>query len=66
MFADPLDVAAEETTKQLEVALENRVTYTGVSNEFCEDCDDEIPLARRLAGVDAKKCVYCQTKAERK
>jgi phage/conjugal plasmid C-4 type zinc finger TraR family protein len=66
MFADPLDVADANTTKQLETTLENRVVYTGISNEFCEDCDDEIPLARRLAGVDAKKCVHCQTKAERK
>lgn len=66
MFADPLDVAAEETTKQLEVALANRVVYTGKSAEHCADCGEEIPEARRLAVKGVQRCIFCQTKAERK
>lgn len=66
MFADQLDVAEANATKQLEATLENRVVYTGVSAEDCEDCGEEIPKARQLAVPGVQKCVFCQTKAERK
>lgn len=39
---------------------------TGPSLEFCEDCGDEIPEARRNAVSGCTMCVECQTRHERK
>ena len=39
---------------------------TAESAEYCEDCGDEIPEARRLAVPGCQRCVFCQEKAERK
>lgn len=39
---------------------------TEESAEYCEDCGDEIPEARRLAVPGCQRCVFCQEKAERK
>lgn len=36
------------------------------SAEYCEDCGDEIPEARRQAVKGCQKCVFCQEKAERR
>jgi phage/conjugal plasmid C-4 type zinc finger TraR family protein len=35
------------------------------SAEECEECGDEIPLARRLAVPGCKLCVFCKEKQER-
>ena len=32
--------------------------------EFCEDCEEEIPAARRKAMPSCKTCVVCQEKRE--
>ncbi len=32
----------------------------------CEDCGDEIPEARRRAIPSTKRCITCQTRAERR
>ena len=32
----------------------------------CEDCGDEIPEARRRAMPSTKRCITCQTRAERR
>jgi phage/conjugal plasmid C-4 type zinc finger TraR family protein len=34
------------------------------SAEECEECGDEIPLARRLAVPGCQLCVFCQEKLE--
>jgi phage/conjugal plasmid C-4 type zinc finger TraR family protein len=39
---------------------------TGPSLEFCEDCGDDIPEARRKAVSGCTLCVDCQTIHERK
>lgn len=39
---------------------------TGVSLEFCADCDNEIPEARRLAIKGCRYCVLCQSKHDQK
>lgn len=36
------------------------------SAEFCEECGEEIPQARRVAVPGVKFCVFCQEKSERK
>jgi phage/conjugal plasmid C-4 type zinc finger TraR family protein len=35
------------------------------SAEECEECGDEIPLARRLAVPGCKLCVFCKERQER-
>jgi len=35
------------------------------SLEFCDDCGEDIPLARRQAVPGVTMCIYCQSKAER-
>lgn len=37
----------------------------GESLEFCEECDEEIPPARRQALPGVRLCVACQTELER-
>lgn len=34
-------------------------------DEFCQDCGEEIPAARRAALPSATRCTPCQTKLER-
>ena len=36
------------------------------SLEFCDECGDEIPEARRIAVKGCKLCIDCQTLTERK
>jgi phage/conjugal plasmid C-4 type zinc finger TraR family protein len=36
------------------------------SAEYCEDCGDEIPEARRQAVRGCQRCVFCQEKLERR
>ena len=33
--------------------------------EFCEDCEEEIPVARRYAMPSCKTCIVCQGKREK-
>lgn len=35
------------------------------SAEFCEECGEDIPLARREAVPGVQFCIYCQTKMEK-
>lgn len=35
------------------------------SAEFCEECGEDIPEARRQAVPGVQFCIYCQTKMER-
>lgn len=35
------------------------------SAEFCEECGEDIPQARREAVPGVQLCIYCQTKLER-
>ena len=37
----------------------------GTGSEFCVDCDDPIPEARRRAVPSADRCVSCQEGRER-
>jgi phage/conjugal plasmid C-4 type zinc finger TraR family protein len=35
------------------------------SAEFCEECGEDIPQARRTAVPGVQLCIYCQSKLER-
>ena len=62
MFNPPdiLDQAALATERATEQAIANRVVYTGVSAEFCADCDDEIEAGRRAAVPGCTRCTSCE------
>ncbi|WP_421187483.1 TraR/DksA C4-type zinc finger protein, partial [Aeromonas enteropelogenes] len=40
--------------------------YQGESLHQCEECDDPIPEARRQQVPGVRKCVPCQSRAERR
>ncbi|EON7637020.1 DksA/TraR family C4-type zinc finger protein [Escherichia coli] len=39
--------------------------YSGESEEYCIDCDCEIPEKRRLVLKGVKRCVQCQSKVDK-
>jgi len=43
---------------------EARLRATLTSRKHCEECDEEIPEARRRAVSGVRKCVYCQAHAD--
>lgn len=48
------------------VARARRDLPTGESVEFCEECDERIPEARRKAIPGVRLCVNCQQKKDLK
>lgn len=57
---DVIDRANEHADYLLQVALANRPNPTEPSAEWCEDCGNQIPEARRLAVPGCETCVPCQ------
>lgn len=47
------------------VSRARRALTHGDSAEFCEDCDEPIPEARRLALPGVQYCVNCQQKRDK-
>ncbi|BBP81152.1 hypothetical protein PHLH8_07940 [Pseudomonas sp. Pc102] len=60
-----LELAEAHQAEMLQHRIDNRVRYTGVSAEECDDCGDDIPKARQLAVPGCRFCVQCQGRAER-
>lgn len=48
------------------VAKARSELHSGESAEFCEECGNEIPQARRLALPGVKLCVTCQSELDKK
>lgn len=46
------------------IAAIQRSIPTGASREFCVDCSESIPLARRSAMQGCLRCIHCQTLRE--
>jgi len=59
---DEATVREEEHRERALAAARARVSGQGA--EDCEDCDEQIPLQRRLAAPWATRCVDCQQIAE--
>lgn len=61
-MADDIDRANDQAQYLLEVALHlnRRVAASRVSAQFCEDCDDPIPLLRQQMVEGCETCVHCQ------
>ncbi|MEE1922887.1 TraR/DksA C4-type zinc finger protein [Pseudomonas sp. 148P] len=66
-FADPIDQAAEQSERFLQAALQRHVNRpVKPSAQFCEDCDEAIPLARQEAAPGCDTCIDCQDLRERR
>lgn len=59
---DDIDRANDQAQYLLDMALQRarRVASNRPSAEFCEDCDDPIPLLRQQTIQGCATCVSCQ------
>lgn len=66
-MADSMDLVQQHAEEMLarNIAVATRRPVT-VSAFFCDDCDTEIPVARRQAITGVTRCVACQEVAELK
>lgn len=62
---DIADEACEIQAMYNRLALANIIRPCGESAEYCEDCDEPIPLARRQAIKGVRRCIDCQALYER-
>lgn len=67
-MADVIDIANDQADYFLQVALDRRQRQatTVASAEFCEGCDDPIPLRRQQAEQGCQTCISCQELRERR
>ena len=61
-MADEIDRANDQAQYLLDVALQRsrRVPSNRVSAQFCEDCEEPIPLRRQQSIEGCQTCVDCQ------
>lgn len=65
-MADCVDIANDYAERELAERLYSRVKYVGESLHECEDCGEEIPVARRELVPGVRKCRDCAELAERR
>ncbi|MNN83862.1 hypothetical protein D3C81_2009540 [compost metagenome] len=66
-MADVIDVANDQADYHLQVALQRRArAVTKPSAQFCEDCDEPIPMVRQQLVQGCDTCVSCQELRERR
>ncbi|ERW09423.1 TPA: TraR/DksA C4-type zinc finger protein [Pseudomonas aeruginosa] len=65
-MADIADIANDYAERELAERLYSRVKYVGESLHECEDCGEEIPVARRSIIPGIRKCRDCAELAERR
>jgi phage/conjugal plasmid C-4 type zinc finger TraR family protein len=53
-----------DATVASEVSRARSRLQQGVSLQYCEECEQEIPEARRLAVPGVRLCVRCQAEAD--
>lgn len=63
---DIVDLANYYAEQELADRLFGRVQYVGQSATHCEDCDGEIPEARREAVKGCVRCTECAVLGERR
>ncbi|MFO3723965.1 TraR/DksA C4-type zinc finger protein [Pseudomonas sp. HLMP] len=65
-MADAVDMANDQAEYFLQAALRHQAgKQAGPSAQFCEDCDEPIPLLRQQAVAGCETCVSCQELRER-
>lgn len=63
---DVIDVATDVIeAEREELVRARRAAVEGKGAVWCEDCGDQIPLARSRALPSARRCIDCQEIAER-
>lgn len=61
MTAEIIDAANELAQQRLDQAIQaHRINRKAVSAEYCEECCDPIPEARRIAVPGCQTCAECQ------
>lgn len=66
-MADVIDVANDQADYHLQVALQRRPRpVTKPSAQFCEDCDEPIPVKRQQLVAGCETCTSCQELRERR
>lgn len=66
-MSDIIDAANDQAEYFLQVALDRRQRPTcAVSAQFCDDCDESIPLLRQQTVQGCATCVSCQELRERR
>lgn len=65
-MADEIDLAQEINDRLLgdAIAAQQRAMPRGESATHCEDCEAEIPEARRQAMPGCHRCITCQAELE--
>lgn len=65
-MADLADLAQQSTEAYLKAARRNsqRFKPLGESAEFCDECGEAIPEARRAAVPGCRLCVTCQEESD--
>ena len=58
-MSDLADVAERDMSVHTDVALAQRVIYTGESLSECIECGDEIPEGRQIAVQGVTHCIEC-------
>ena len=66
-MADIIDNASTLEDLHRDAALSmHRLNHSAVSATHCEECDEELPEARRKAYPGCTMCVSCQDDTERR
>ena len=60
---EQIDVSTQEAIERMR--LRNAQQAQRDSAEFCDECDEPIPEARRLAIPGVRRCVNCQSGRDR-
>lgn len=64
---DVTDIASEQEELERERELAKiKAIQQQTGSEFCEDCGEIIPLARRQLAPWTTRCIHCQTSFEKK
>lgn len=65
-MSDQIDEAVAFSEAEREALIARAAGHIAQAGAIhCEDCDIEIPEARRAAAPFATRCIHCQTKFER-
>ncbi|MDD2098911.1 TraR/DksA C4-type zinc finger protein [Pseudomonas putida] len=67
-MADDIDRANDQAQYLLDMAIHRsrQVPTNRVSAQFCDDCDEPIPLLRQQTISGCETCVSCQELRERR
>lgn len=66
-MADAIDLANDQAEYFLQMSLQRHARMSAKpSAQFCDDCDEPIPLARQQSAEGCETCIDCQELRERR